>query len=124
MKTLTFITKIHNKTYNFYAYWENTNKVITKFSNSIFSDYTGSISLYGKDANNFLYCLDQINIGSFGNKHESNKDSDCLLTYNDDHLLTSNNWSMFTFPKNVDYLYTAIALCDNKFLNIFKKCTN
>lgn len=122
MKKLIFNTTINSKSYSFYATWDNDSKITTMFSSTIDGNYDGQLSLYGKQANNFLYCLDQINITNIGNKHQSKQNNieDCILTYHDD-VLIQNKWNMYTFPHNVDYLYTAIALCDTKFLNIFKK---
>lgn len=125
MKKLTFNTTINAKSYSFYASWDNNSKITTMFSSTIDGNYNGQISLYGKQANNFLYCLDHINIANIGNKHQSKQSNneDCILTYHDDNnVLIQNKWNMYTFPNNVDYLYTAIALCDTKFLNIFKRC--
>lgn len=126
MKKLTFNTTINNRNYNFFATWSNNHKITSIFSSNIDGIYNGEISLYGSQASNFLYCLNRIDIKKLGNKHQSNNSNtnDCVLTFNDNNVLTQNKWNMYTFPKDVDYLYTAIALCDAKFLNIFKKVCN
>lgn len=123
MKKLTFNTTINNRNYNFFATWTNDHKITSIFSSNIDGIYNGEISLYGSQASNFLYCLNKLDIKKLGNKHQSkeNKPEDCVLTFNDNNVLTQNKWNLYTFPKDVDYLYTAIALCDAKFINIFKK---
>lgn len=122
MKKITFNCKINNKNYNFYASWENNNKVKSIFSSNINGLYNGEINLFGRQANNFIYCLNKANLPSLTYKHNvSSFNNDCFLTINDDNVLTQNKWKMTSFPNNVDYLYTAIALCDSKFLNIFRK---
>lgn len=121
MKKLTFNTTINTKSYNFYATWVNNTKITTVFYNTIDGSYNGRINLYGKKANSFLYCLDHINIANIGNRHQYSNSEDCILTYHDDNVSIQNKWNMYTFPLNVDYLYTAIALCDTRFLNTFKK---
>lgn len=123
MKKLTFNTTINNRNYNFFATWSSNHKITSVFSSNIDGTYDGEISLYDSQASNFLYCLEKLDIKKLGNKHQSkdNLENDCILTFNDNNELTQNKWNMYTFPKNVDYLYTAIALCDAKFLNVFKR---
>lgn len=122
MNNITFNCRFKDRIYNFYAKWENSNKITSIFSSNVDGVYNGQINLLGKQANNFVYCLKKIDLLNLGNKHQiKDSDEDCILTFNDEKGLRQNKWNMYTFPKDVDYLYTAIALCDNKFLNIFKK---
>lgn len=123
MKKVTFNLRLNNKNYSFYAVWNNEKKVKSIFSSNFNGSYNGEINLFGKHAINFIDCLNKADLSSIGNKHEAirNYNNDCILTYNDENKLSQNKWDMYTFPKNVDYLYTAIALCDSKFLNIFKR---
>ena len=123
MKKITFNARIANKNYNFYASWDSNKKVKSIFSSNVNGIYTGEINLFGKQAYNFINCLEKLNTKTLSNKHLSRNENneDCFLTFNNDDVLTQNKWNMYTFPKDVDYLYTAIALCDTKFLDIFKK---
>lgn len=120
MKKIVFNCCINNKNYNFYASWDNNYRVKSMFSSNIDGSYNGEINLFGKQANNFVYCLNKIDTSKITNKHTKNLDN-CYLTINDDKTLVQNKWDLHSFPNNIDYLYTAIALCDSKFLNIFKK---